>query len=486
MKTLRPLQKFLVVVLLAAALGACAKAPGTGRTIFTGGMSPEDERRIGAQEHSKILAEFGGAYRDPELNAYVNRIGDELVSISEQPDLDFTFTVLDTPIVNAFALPGGYVYVTRGLVELANDEAELAGVMAHEIGHVTARHSAERYGSNVAATIANIGVAILAGGQAAQASSTATGLALQSYSRDQELEADTLGVRYLARNSYDPEAMASFLESMQAHSRLEAELAGRPGAADQFNIMQTHPRTSDRIEQAIQRASASQVANPQRLRERLLQQLDGVVYGDSPQQGFVRGNAFLHPELRFAFEAPPGFRLTNTPSAVIGSGPGNTRMVFESGGRFSGGMQSYVSDQWARGSQLRGLQPISQPGIEGATAITEVRGNGSRLDARIAALRTDEGQVYRLIYAAPDLGGRDDAAFLRSIESFRLLSAAEAASLKPYRIELYSVRPGDTPASLAERFPYDDGFDLKRFLVLNGLVQGAALTPGQQVKLVVE
>lgn len=486
MKTFRPLQQLLVIVLLAVALGACAKAPGTGRTIFTGGMSPAEERRIGAQEHPKILAEFGGAYQDPELNAYVNRIGDELVSISEQPDLDFTFTVLDTPIVNAFALPGGYVYVTRGLVELANDEAELAGVMAHEIGHVTARHSAERYGSNVAATIANIGVAILAGGQAAQASSTATALALQSYSRDQELEADTLGVRYLARNSYDPEAMASFLESLQAHSRLEAELAGKAGAADQFNIMQTHPRTSDRIEQAIQRASAIQVANPQRLRDRFLQRLDGTVYGDSRQQGFVRGNAFLHPVLRFAFEAPRGFRLTNTPSAVVGASPGGARMVFDGGGKFTGTMPDYVSDQWARGSQLRGLQPISRPGVDGATALTEVRGNGSQLEARIAALRTEQGQIYRMIYATPNLGGSDDSAFLRSIESFRLLGAAEAAALTPYRIELYSVRPGDTAAALAERFPYDDGFDLKRFLVLNGLSQGAALTPGQQVKLVVE
>ena len=482
----RSLQQLIVVLLLALALGACAKAPGTGRTIFTGGLSPEDERRLGAQEHPKILAEFGGAYEDPELNAYVNRIGDELVSISEQPNLDFTFTVLDTPIVNAFALPGGYVYVTRGLVELANDEAELASVMAHEIGHVTARHSAERYGSNVAATIANIGVAILGGGQAAQASSTATALALQSYSRDQELEADTLGVRYLARNSYDPEAMASFLESLQAHSRLEAELSGNPGAADQFNIMQTHPRTGDRIEQAIQRAEANAVSNPQRLRERYLQVLDGVVYGDSPEQGFVRGNAFLHPELGFAFEAPPGFRLTNTPAAVLGAGPGGARMVFEGGGQFSGAMQSYVSDQWARGSQLRGLRSISQPGVDGATALAEVRGNGGQMEARIAALRTDRNRVYRLIFAAPNYSGSDDAAFLRSIDSFRLLSGAEAATLSPYRIALHRVQPGDTPATLAERFPYDDGFDLKRFRVLNGLAQGAVLTPGQQVKLVVE
>lgn len=482
----RPLKSLLLALTLAVALGACAKAPGTGRTIFTGGMSPEDERRVGAQEHSKIVAEFGGAYEDPELAAYVDRIGDELVAVSEQPNLDFTFTVLDTPIINAFALPGGYVYVTRGLVELANDEAELAGVMAHEIGHVTGRHSAERYGSNVAATLANLGVAILAGGQAAQLSSTATQLALQSYSRDQELEADTLGVRYLARNSYDPEAMASFLESMQAHSRLEAELAGNPGAADEFNIMQTHPRTSDRIEQAIDRAAASGVANPQRLRDRFLQQIDGIVYGDSAEQGFVRGNAFLHPELKFAFEAPEGFRLTNSPVAVTGSGPGNARMIFQGGGSYSGGMQSYVSEQWARGSDLSGLQPLSLGSLDGATARAPVQTNAGQMEARLAAVRAPGNRVYRFIYAAPNYSSSFDSAVLRSIESFRLLSDSEAAALSPYRIELYTVQTGDTPASLAERFPYDDGFDLKRFLVLNGLAQGAALSPGQQVKMVVE
>lgn len=483
----RHAKALIAAILLAFTLGACAKAPGTGRTIFTGGMSPEDERKLGAQEHPKILAEFGGAYDDPEMTAYVNRIGDELASTSELPGLDFTFTVLDTPMVNAFALPGGYVYVTRGLVELANDEAELAGVMAHEIGHVTARHTAERYGSNVAATIANIGVAVLGGAQVAKATSAASAVALQSYSRDQEFEADTLGVRYLARNSYDPEAMASFLTSLQEHSRLEAALAGNPGAADQFSIMQTHPRTSDRIQQAIENADATRVANPQRLRERYLAMLDGAVYGDSAEQGFVRGNAFLHPKLGFAFDAPPDFRLRNGPAAVTGSGPGGAIMVFQGGGQFSGAMESYISDQWARGSNVSDLQSLSYAGsLDAATGRIQVQADRGRLPARIAAVRTPSNQVYRFIYAAPNYSSAEDTAFLRAIESFRLLSESEAAALSPYRLQLHEVRSGETAAALAERYPYDDGFDLRRFLVLNGLNEGASLNSGQRVKLVVE
>jgi predicted Zn-dependent protease len=421
------------------------------------------------------------------MTAYVDRIGDELVSTSELPNLDFTFTVLDTPIVNAFALPGGYVYVTRGLVELANDEAELAGVMAHEIGHVTARHTAERYGSNVAATIANLGVAILGGAQAAQATSAASAVALQSYSRDQEFEADTLGVRYLARNSYDPEAMASFLTSLQEHSRLEAALAGNPGAADQFSIMQTHPRTGDRIQQAIRNANATRVGNPQRLRDRYLAMLDGTVYGDSAEQGFVRGNAFLHPKLKIAFDAPAGFRLRNTPTAVTGSGPGGAKMVFQGGGNFTGGMESYVSDQWAKGSNIDDLRSLSFAGnLDAATARVQVNSNNGQLPARIAAVRTPSNRVYRFIYAAPSYSSGDDGAFLRAIESFRLLSDRDAAALSPYRLQLHQVRGGETPASLAERFPYNDGFDLRRFRVLNGLGTNAGLSGGQQVKIVVE
>ncbi|HIP79725.1 MAG TPA: peptidase, partial [Kiloniellaceae bacterium] len=147
-------------------VAACATAPGTGRTIFTGGLSEAGEADLGRKEHPKVMAQFGGAYEDPELNAYVSSVGNLLVQTSELPDLQFTFTILDTPVVNAFALPGGYVYLTRGLLALAENEAEMAGVLAHEIGHVTARHSAERYGQTMAANVAGVGLGVLLGGQA--------------------------------------------------------------------------------------------------------------------------------------------------------------------------------------------------------------------------------------------------------------------------------------------------------------------------------
>jgi len=214
-----------VLLLLLHTLAACATAPATGRSFFTAGMSQEDEAKLGAKQHKEIVKEFGGAYQDPALGRYVSSLGTLLARTSELPDLKFTFTVLDSPIVNAFALPGGYVYVTRGLLALAENEAEVAGVLSHEIGHVTARHAAERYGQAMAAKLATAGLGILFGsGPEVQAANTLSALALSSWSRDQEFEADTLGVRYLTRGGFDPGAMASFLAKLQANSRLQAKL----------------------------------------------------------------------------------------------------------------------------------------------------------------------------------------------------------------------------------------------------------------------
>ncbi|MFZ9632780.1 MAG: M48 family metalloprotease, partial [Alphaproteobacteria bacterium] len=227
---------FLALLAASCALGGCSANPATGSRSFTAFMSPEEEARLGRQEHPKIVAQFGGEHGDQRLRAYVSRLGDALAARSEMPGLEWRFTILDSDVVNAFALPGGHVYATRALLALASSEAELAGVLGHEIGHVTARHTAQRYSSGVLAQAGTTAATILggvflgsAGAQLAQSTVGGTAqLALAGYSRDQEFEADTLGVRYLARGGYDTAAMASFLAKMQMESALQAELAGRP------------------------------------------------------------------------------------------------------------------------------------------------------------------------------------------------------------------------------------------------------------------
>jgi predicted Zn-dependent protease len=478
------LRGLAAVALLLPLLAACATAPGTGRTFFTGGLSEEGEADLGREQHPQVLAEFGGAYQDPEMNRYVSSIGDFLVQTSERSDLKFTFTILDTPVVNAFALPGGYIYITRGLLALAENEAEVAGVLGHEIGHVTARHSAERYGQTLAANIAGVGLGVLLGGEAAQAGGVLGSLLLRSYSRDQEFEADMLGGRYLARAGYDTRAMAGFLQQLQAHSRLEAELAGQPEKADEFNIMQTHPRTADRIERALAQAGAVSVADPLVAQDVYFDKLDGMIYGDKADEGYIRGRSFAHPKLKFAFEVPAGFRLYNQSQAVIArDGEGKAIIQFDRAPKpYGGSMTDYLTRVWGAEVRLSGVEAITVNGLPAATAA--VSGNGK--DYRLVALRYGADAIYRFIFvSASERTAALSVPFRETTYSFRKLSDAEAAALKPRRLRIYEVKAGDTPATVAARMPFAEE-NLKRFLVLNGFSGTTTLQPGQRVKIVAE
>ncbi|MEH6755150.1 MAG: M48 family metalloprotease [Alphaproteobacteria bacterium] len=276
-----------VLSAFALLLTACSVNPATGERDFTAFMSPEKEVEVGREQHPKIIEQFGGVYDDPKVTAYVNRVGQSLARVSELPDLQFTFTVLNDDIVNAFALPGGFVYISRGLLGLANTEAELAGVLGHEIGHVTGRHSAQRYSTSVLAQGLSVGAGILGSvflgtSEIGQAVGQGSSVYLQSFSREHEFEADTLGVRYLARAGYSTDAMASFLASLQAYSALEAKVSGLPDPASRYNIMSTHPRTQDRVVAATRAANIQQVPNPQIGNRDYLNAINGIVFGDSP------------------------------------------------------------------------------------------------------------------------------------------------------------------------------------------------------------
>jgi len=461
--SLRPTRRriFRLLALLGFAilplLAACETAPGTGRTIFTGGMSAADESRLGYQEHQKILPQFGGAYADPALTGYVASIGNLLTRTSETPDTKFTFTVLDTPIVNAFALPGGYV-------------------------------SAERYGQTMAANVLGLGLELLLGhGPATDIYGAVAGVALRSYSREQEYESDLLGVRYMARAGYDPGAMASFLGRLQAHSRFESELRGGPGKSDQFEILQTHPRTADRIARAIQEAGARTVADPMTARELYLDKIDGLLYGDNPKQGLVRGRRFLHPELHFAFEVPQGFRLFNGARRVTARGPEGAIVAFEKAeGAVRGPMTAYLTRDWAKGVALDEVESLTVNGMAAATGHTQGRGQDGAIDLRLVAFRYDPGTIYHMIFVTPvRLVGALSRGLRETTYSFRRLSAAEAARLKPLRLRIHRSSAGETAARIAARMPFED-HRLRRFLVLNGLDRDQSFPAGHRVKTVTE
>jgi predicted Zn-dependent protease len=490
MNLLRIRRLISVLWLLAAMplLADCSVNPATGQSTFTGLLSESEEQRIGRESHPKVLAEFGGAYQDADLQRYIDGIGQLLAQTSDRPDQQYTFTVLDSPIVNAFAVPGGYIYVTRGLLALANDESEIAGVLAHEIGHIAARHAAERYSQAGLASILAATVGIATGsGQLANMAGSGAAVYLQSYSRDQENQADLLGIRYMSRANYDPYGMVDFLRQLEADDRLDATLAGRPELADRYGIMSTHPRTADRIQQTIREAGATQVANPLVERELYLSKINGLLYGDEPEQGYIRGREFLHPILRFGFEVPPGFHIINSTDAVIAQRADGATIVFSSAKQVSSAsMYDYLVGEWAPKLQLADAESIEINGMDAATGSDRIEVRSGTRDVRLVAIRYDADNVYRFLFITkPEITQQVSRELRETTYSFRRLSKREASALHPQRLKIISVRPGDTVRGLAAQMPFDT-YQEERFRVLNGIGPSDNLSPGQLVKIIVE
>ena len=449
-------------------------------------MSREQEAKLGAEEAPKVTQQFGGEYKDPELSKYVSSVGQLLASASNEPG-KYTFTILDSPIVNAFALPGGYVFVTRGLVALADNEAELAGVLAHEIGHVTAHHAAERYSQSIFAQL-GLGIlgAVTGSDLVGQLGGAAANLALRAYSRDQEFEADMLGVATMSRAGFNPDAMSSFLAKLQANDRLQAEIAGDPGAADGFNLLATHPRTADRVDRAIEQAGAVSVRDPIVARDIYLNKINGIIYGDNPDQGVIRGRYFIHPKLRFQFEVPQGYQMMNSAEAVLAQRKGGGRIIFDFAARKGDySMAAYLTSIWGQKVELRQVENINVNGMPAATAWTRVNSKQGQQDIRLVAIAFDERTIARFfIVTPPKLTAELAEGLKHTTYSFRRITAEQAAAIKPYRLKIVAAAPGDTVASLAAKMPFTDYQD-QRFRVLNGLGANAAPAPGSLVKTVV-
>lgn len=449
-------------------------------------MSPADEAQIGREEHPKILAEFGGAYSDPAITSYVDSIGQFLVQTTETPDAPFTFTVLNSPIVNAFALPGGYVYVTRGLLALAGSEAELAGVIAHEIGHVTARHGADRAGNNVLANLGLTVLGIVSGSQLVnKVGQLGTFAVLQSHSREDEFEADQRGVKYLVRAGFDPNAMSSFLAKLHAHSRLEAKIKG-VSPDEGFGFFATHPRTPDRVERAVQLAKVQKVREPIIGQEIYFKKIDGLLFGSDETQGFIKGQRFVHPVLRFEFTVPDGFNILNGETSVIAKGPGGSALQFDSADRNNATVESYLRDKWARGEILSRIESIRINGMPAATAILNPDRESSEAIIRLVVIGFNSKLVYRFMFATPRaLPENMRRSFEHTALSFRRLNEMEAKQNQPLKLGFHQVVPGDTPQKLSARMAVGK-FKLEKFKVLNGLSGNEALSIGNWAKLIVE
>lgn len=486
-----PLLLLLPVLL---ALGACSANPATGKQSFTAFMSPEKEVQVGTEEHPKMVQQFGGEYGDRALKAYVRNLGLSLAKTSEMPNLPWTFTVLNDSQVNAFALPGGFVYVTRGLLALASDEAELAGVLSHEIGHVTARHSAQRYSSTVAA---NIGVQVLgvlsqaaglgrAGGDLA---SIGANLALKSYSREQELESDMLGVRYMTRIGYDPQALVSFFDKLRAHQAIEAKLAGKGASqVDENNILSTHPRTTDRIQQAIKLAQKNGQTATWRDADDYLNRIDGLIFGDDPEQGLVRGNVFIHPTLGFRFEVPDGFKINNLPDIVIAVEESGALIKFASADaqevRNAGGMEKFMRHKWGDNFSLDNVEWLDINGMKAVTGTASVWSGKGNVDVRRILIEQNKDTYWRFQFETPPKeSARLSEALRRTTYSLRAPTKSEIANAQAYRVRVVTVGRGVSVADMVNTMIIPD-LKADWFEALNNLRPGDTLVTGQKIKVI--
>jgi len=306
-------QTATALIFFAIFYSGCAVNPVTGKRELML-MSEEQEIAMGKKSDPAVIAQYG-LYQDEALQKFINDKGQLMAKISHRSNLQFEFKIVDSPVVNAFALPGGYIYFTRGIMAHFNNEAEFAGVLGHEIGHVTARHSAKQYSKQQVAQVLMVG-GMLVSPQFAQFGNEAQqglGLLFLKYGRDNESESDKLGVEYSTKIGYDAQEMAGFFETL---NRLSQE----SGAGEIPSFLSTHPHPTDRFANVKRMASETQAKNAGKTykieRETYLKMVDGLVYGEDPRQGFVDDHVFYHPELKFQFPFPDGWKLHNSPTQV--------------------------------------------------------------------------------------------------------------------------------------------------------------------------
>lgn len=448
------------------------------------------EAQQGAEANMQILQEFGGAMTGPHA-AYVETVGKNIAVQSGLGNARDAFKValLNSPVNNAFAIPGGYIYTTRQLVGLMNNEAELAGVLGHEVGHVAARHSQRRQQTaqrnSIIGALGSILSGVLLGnsqiGQAvSQGIQQGSQLLTLRFSRTQELEADKLGQDYLVRAGYDPRAMATVLNSLAQQNSLDARLSGR-GDANVPAWASTHPDPASRVATANRYAgNRTGLTN----RDTFLTRIDGLLYGDDPKQGVIEGQQFIHPDLMLGFTAPNGFYMVNGTDAVSINGQNGQAQLTTA--PFNGNLESYIAGAFQRiAGQNASLQPssVQRTTVNGIpAAYSTARANTSRgqVDVTVFAFQFANNRAFH--FQAITAAGRGNV-FNGMYGSMRRISSAEAARVVPRVIDVVTVRPGDTVESLATRMAYPSS-QLERFRVLNGLRSSDRVAAGQKVKIV--
>ncbi|MDZ4137526.1 MAG: M48 family metalloprotease [Erythrobacter sp.] len=482
------------ILALGAAPLALAGCVGGGTIPSASTPITPTEAKQGAEFHPQLLNEFGGAMTGSHA-LYVEQVGKNIAVQSGLGNAreSFTVSLLNSPVNNAFAVPGGYIYTTRQLVTLMNNEAELAAVLGHEVGHVAARHSQRRQQTaqrnSILGVLGAIGSAVLLGDTGLGDSLSRTfmqgsQLLTLKFSRTQELQADDLGIEYLTKAGYDRRAMGTVLASLAAQNTLDAQLQGRNASVPTW--ASTHPDPASRVQSALTKAGPATGGTTNR--DTFLTRIDGLLYGDDPAQGLIEGSRFIHPELRFSFTAPQGFYMVNGTRAVSIQGQGGQAQMTLA--PYAGNLETYVRQQFtALGGKDSTLAPSQMQrttvnGLPAAYGSARVNNGNSQVDVTVFAYEFARDRAYHFTTITPAGQGGQAATFNAMFQSMRRITQAEASSVVPKKLQVVTVARGDTVASLARRMAYPTA-QVERFRVLNALGGNEGVTPGQKVKIVV-
>jgi len=462
---------------VAAAVIACATNPATGKKQLML-VSEAQEIAMGKAADQEVVAAYG-LYPDLEVQAYVDRLGKGLAAQSERPDLPWSFKVVDDPTVNAFALPGGYIYVTRGIMTHLRSEAELVAVLGHEIGHVTGRHSASQVSKQQLAMGGLIvGMAVEPelqrfGGLAQQA----LGLLFLKFGRDDENQADELGLRYMTRQAYDPQEMLEVFGVLDGVARAEG------GGARMPDWLSTHPSPGNRTTRIQAQIAATGVSGTMVNRREYLRQLDGMVFGDNPREGFFQGSAFYHPDLRFQLAFPRSFKTQNQKQAVVGVSEAQDAIIaltLAAGASPEAAARQFLSQQGVRagrsGRDTIGGLPAYTAFFEAATEQGTLRGEASFL--------SHDGKVYRILgYTPAARFSTYQGAFETSIRSFRPLTDPRYLQVQPRHIALVSPERQMALPEFARTYP--STVKLETIGLINGVAANETFPRGELAKRVV-
>ncbi len=449
----------LIVLLLAPVIHGCTTNPVSGKKQPTL-MSEEHEIAIGRKFDPEIRKQYG-VYDDPELQAYVTQIGKKLAAQSHRTNLVYRFSVLDSPGVNAFALPGGYIYITRGLMAYLNSEAELAAVLGHEIGHVTAKHAVRQYTTSTAArigyTIGTLFIPELANQNAADLFNILGSAMISGYGRQHELEADGLGAEYLARVGYDPQAILDVLKVLKNQEEFEKERAKIEGreARVYHGVFASHPSADKRLQEVVTESKQSTAATPRVGRDKFLAQLDGIVFGDSARQGIRYNQKFFHKKLGFALEFPPGWRIENRPKQVEAVSRDNNAVMALT----VEDLNRHISPRefMLRRLHLKKIKqegPLTGTDLEGYTVIARIHGPFGSRDTRVTVIYfNDKAYIFHATGKTDSAFKAADELFLQTARSFHALTGGEHKLAEGLRIEIIETNENDSFTQLAMDSP---------------------------------